>query len=144
MFFCLFLFCRCVFWVCFCSVLCVCWSGLGVVLVLLCLVCLVCAIFCFFVLVSSESHENHCFPCKSSVLGLMLIQSLFLILVPGSCFFLLLFYLFLVSRCSFVSFMFVVLFWLNHKVRLVLICMLFSCSVLWVLSFVLSVLGLVD
>ena len=40
--------------------------------------------------------------------------------------------------------MFVVLFWLNHKVRLVLICMLFSCSVLWVLGFVLSVLGLVD
>ena len=28
--------------------------------------------------------------------------------------------------------------------RFVLICMLFSCSVLWVLGFVLSVLGLVD
>ena len=109
-----------------------------------CLVCFVCvSCFCFFVLVSSVCHEHHCFPCKSSVLGLMLIQSLFLILVSGSCF-LLLFCLFLVSRCSFVSFMFAVLFWLNHKVRFVLICILFSCSVLWVLGFVLSVLGLVD
>ena len=50
----------------------------------------------------------------------------------------------LVSRCAFVSFMFVVLFWLNHKIRFGLICMVFSCSVLWVLGFVLSVLGLVD
>ena len=49
----------------------------------------------------SVSHENHCFPCKSSVLGLMLIQSLFLISVSGSCF-LFLFCLLLVSRCSFV------------------------------------------
>ena len=89
------------------------------------------------------SYENHCFPCKSSILGLMLIQSLFLILVSGSCL-LFLFCLFLVSRCSFVSFMRVVLFWLNHKIRFVLICMLFSCSCLWVLGFVLSVLGLVD
>ena len=38
-------------------------------------------------LISSVSLENHCFPCKSSVFGLMLIQSLFLILVSGSCFF---------------------------------------------------------
>ena len=100
-------------------------------------------VFVFFLYVVSVSHETHCFPCKSSVLGLMLIQSLFLILVSGSCF-LLLFCLFLVSRCSFVSFMLVVLFWLNHKIRYVSICMLFSCSCLWVLGFVLSVLGLVD
>ena len=73
----------------------------------------------------------------------MLIQSLFLILVSSSCF-LILFCLFLVSRCSFVSFMLVVSFWLNHIIRFVLICMLLSCSVLWVLCFVLSVLGLVD
>ena len=91
----------------------------------------------------SVSHENHCFPCKSSVWGLILIQSLFLILVSGSCF-LLLFCLFLVSRCSFVSIMLVVLFWLNHESRFVSICILFSCSVVWVLGFVLSVLGLVD
>ena len=73
----------------------------------------------------------------------MLIQSLFLILVSGSCF-LFLFCLFSVSRCSFVYFMLVVLLWLNHKIRFVLICMLFSCSVLSVLGFILSALDLVD
>ena len=116
----LFRFCFC-FSVCFCVVvvffgfafvLFFVFVGVVWVLFLFCYVWFVLffvLVFCFFVLVSSVSHENHCFPCKSSVLGLMLIQSLFLILVSGSCF-LLLFCLFLVSRCSFVSFMILVLF----------------------------------
>ena len=58
-------------------------------LFLFCYVWFVLFVLVFFVslcLFLSVSHENHCFPCKSSVLGLMLIQSLFLILVSGSCF----------------------------------------------------------
>ena len=138
------MFSCCVFWVCVCFVLCVCWSRLGVALVLLYLVCFVCVSFlfrcaCFFL----SLMKITVFLANLAFLGLMLIQSLFLILVSGSCF-LLLFCLFLVSRCPFVSFMLVVLFWLKHKIRFVLICMLFSCSVLWVLGFVPSVLGLVD
>ena len=101
-----------------------------------------CWFFVSLCLFLSVSHENHCFPCKSSVLGLMLIQSLFLILVSGSCFLLL--FCFLFQDVPLFLFMLVVLSWLNHKVRFVLICILFSCSVLWVLGFVLSVLGLVD
>ena len=59
--------CCVVFLACFCCVLCVSWSGLGVVLVLfggLFCLCLFFASLCLFLSVSSE---NHCSPCNSSV-----------------------------------------------------------------------------
>ena len=71
----------------FCFVLCVCWSGLGVVLVLLCLVCFVCVFYlflcvCFFL----SLMKIHCFPCNSSVLGFNVGSIVVLISVSGSCF----------------------------------------------------------
>ena len=55
----------------------------------------------FFVAVSFCLFWKHCFPCNSSVLGFNVgVQCLFLISVFGFCF-LLLFCLFLVSRCSY-------------------------------------------
>ena len=66
------------------------------------LVCFVCVCFLSaFCLFLSVSYETHCFPCNSSILGLMFIQSLSLISVSGSCF-LFLFCLLYVSRWSFV------------------------------------------
>ena len=57
--------------------------------------------FCFLFLFLSVSSERSLFPCNSSVLGFMFIQSLFLISVSGSCFLFFVLFVF-VSRCSFV------------------------------------------
>ena len=116
-FWCYSCFCFWVFFCYFCSCLfCLCWSvfvdfAFIVVffgLLLFCSLCLLewssyyCFVFLWFVLfvvafllvcvcVFLFLLKNHCFPCNSSVLGLMFIQSLFLISVSGSCFLFVLF-----------------------------------------------------
>ena len=55
-------------------------------------------VICLVVFVSLVSHENHRFPCNSSVFCLMLVQSLFLISVFG---------LFVISFKMFLWFFFV-------------------------------------
>ena len=86
---------------CFCFVLCVCWSGLGVVVIQLFGLFCLCLFFVSLCLFLSVSYENHGFPCNSSVLGVLKSDSLFLISVSGFCFLFLLYFLF-VSRYYFV------------------------------------------
>ena len=75
------------FLICFCFVLCVYWSGLGVVLVLICLfgfVCVCCLLVCvcFF-----QSLVKSLSPSNSSVFFVcfLLVQSLFFMFVVGFC-----------------------------------------------------------
>ena len=64
----------------------------------------------------SVSYEHHCFPCNSSVLGLVKNEIMFLISVSVSWLFVFVLFAF-VSRCSFVFFfLFVLLFVLSHNI----------------------------
>ena len=77
--------------------------------------CFVCVCFCLFIFVSLCFLCKHSNPCNSRVLfGLMLLQSLFLISVFGSCFGFL--FCFLFQDVS-LLFLLVVLFCLKHKIR---------------------------
>ena len=88
-------------------------------------------VLCFVVLVSFCSYENHCFPCNSSVWGLLEKVNLcfsFQFLVLAFCF-------------CFVCFLFqdIILFWvfclfssfvLNHNLRLFVLLLVFCCCFL--------------
>ena len=123
---------SCIFLVCFCGVLCVSWSGLGVVIVLFFLFVLLVFFFMYMYLFLSVSYEHHYSPCNSSVLGLVKYEIMFLISVSVSCF-LFLFCLLLFqdvqffSVCSLVCFESQYYIFVMHLVFLLLSSFCFCC-----------------
>ena len=95
----------------------------------------VCVCFLFLCVFPFCSYERHCFPCNSSVFGLLKSESLFLMLVSGLvfCF---CFVCFFVSRCSFVFVFLIVLFFcFESQYHNCWFCILFSrcccCFLFW-------------